>query len=66
MGRRLKASDPTKATRPKPAPVEVRNIAHPRVWALAMQLAGGDASRVKVVSAGHVEVVVAEAEAAVA
>lgn len=60
MGRRLRASNPTKATRPKPEPVEVSNIAHPRVWSLAMQLAGGDVARVKVISAGRVEVLVAE------
>lgn len=60
MGRRLRASAPTKATRHKAEPVTVRNIAHPRVWALAIKLAGGDKERVKVVSAGHVEVVVQE------
>ena len=60
MGRRLKANDPTKATRPKPADVEVRNIAHPRVWATAINLAGGDKSRVKVETFGKVEVLVME------
>lgn len=60
MGRRLKATPDANVTRHKAEPVEVRNIAHPRVWALAMQLAGGDKQRVKVVSAGHVEVLVNE------
>lgn len=48
MGRRLKATDPTKATRHKPTPVEVRNIAHPRIWKTAIKLAGGDRNRVNV------------------
>lgn len=48
MGRRLKASDPTKATRHKPEPVEVRNIAHPKVWALALSIAGGNAALIQV------------------
>lgn len=60
MGRRLRATPGANATRHKPEPVEVRNIAHPRIWALAMQLAGGDMQRVKIVSAGRVEVLVAE------
>ena len=60
MVRRVRANDPTKATRHKPEPVEVRNIAHPRVWDLAMKLAGGDIARVTVVSAGRVEVIVNE------
>ena len=63
MPRRVKAHNPTKATRPKPAEVEVRNIAHPRVWATAITLAGGDKSRVKVESFGRVEVVVMEVAA---
>lgn len=56
MGRRLKANDPTKVTRHKPAEVEVRNIAHPRVWATAITLAKGDKDRVTV--EGYVRVVV--------
>ena len=63
MGRRLKASDPTKATRHKPTDVEVRNVAHPRVWATAINLAGGDKSRVKVETFGRVEVLVMEVAA---
>jgi hypothetical protein len=60
VGRRLKASDPTKATRHKPADVDVRNVAHPRVWATAISLAGGDKSRVTVETFGRVEVLVLE------
>ena len=60
MGRRLKASDPTKATRHKPAPVEVRNIAHPRVWRTALKLAGGDKDRVQVESYSRLTVIVRE------
>lgn len=60
MGRRLKASDPTKATRHKPAEVEVRNIAHPRIWQTAIALAGGDATRIKVESYARLTLVVAE------
>lgn len=56
MGRRLKASDASKATRRKPEPVQVRNIAQPGVWQTAMKLAGGDASRIVVRSWGRVEV----------
>lgn len=62
MPRRTKAHDPSKATRPKPAEVEVRNVAHPRVWATAIGLAGGDRSRVRVEKWGKVEVTVAETE----
>jgi hypothetical protein len=61
MPRRTKAHDPSKATRPKPTEVEVRNVAHPRVWATAITLAGGDKSRVKVEAFGKVEVLVLEA-----
>ena len=60
MARRQKAHDPTKATRPKPTEVDVRNIAHPRVWATAISLAGGDRARVKVQTWGRVEVLVKE------
>jgi hypothetical protein len=56
VGRRLKASNPTKATSHKPQPVEVRNIAHPGVWQTAMKIAEGDTSRLKVVSMGRVDV----------
>lgn len=48
MGRRLKASDPTKATRPKPSEVQVTRLAHPKVWALAIKLAGGDKDKLTV------------------
>ena len=60
MVRRTKAHNPTKATRPTPSDVEVRNVAHPRVWATAIHLAGGDKSRVKVETWGRVEVTVME------
>lgn len=62
MGRRLRASNPRKATSPKHAEVEVRNIAHPRVWATAIRLAGGDKGRVKVEGWSKVEVTVKEEE----
>lgn len=60
MGRRLKASDPTKATRHKAEPVEVRNIAHPKVWATAIKLAGGEKDRVTVETYTRLSVVVRE------
>jgi hypothetical protein len=56
MGRRLKASDGSKATRHKASPVEVRNIAHPRVWATALTIAGGDHRLIQVIT--HANVVV--------
>ena len=56
MARRLRASAPSKATRHKPAPVEVRNIAHPRVWKLALTIAGGNASLITVESPTRVSV----------
>lgn len=48
MARRLKASDPTKATRPKPEPVEVRNVAHPSIWKTALRIAEGRAELIEV------------------
>lgn len=60
MGRRLKASDPTKATRPKPADVEVRNIAHPKVWRTAIKLAKGQRELVTVESYTRLSVIVRE------
>lgn len=60
MGRRLKATPNANATRHKSEPVEVRNIAHPRLWQTAMKLAGGDSSLITVVSMGRLEVLVAE------
>lgn len=56
MGRRLRASDPTKATAPKPEPVEVRNIAHPEVWKTAMRVAENKRERIVVESWGRVTV----------
>jgi len=56
MGRRLKASDPTKATRHKPSEVEVRNIAHPRVWTLALQIADGKHELIEVESFARVSI----------
>lgn len=56
MGRRLKASDPTKATSPKTQPVEVRNIAHPAVWALALKIAGGNAALITVETFSRVHI----------
>lgn len=60
MARRLRASDPTKATRHKPSEVEVRNVAHPRVWRTALALAGGEKSRIVVESFSRVSVEVKE------
>lgn len=56
MGRRLKATPEANVTRPKPAEVVVRNIAHPAVWKTALSVAGGKTDRVKVVKYGHVVV----------
>lgn len=42
MGRRLKANDPTKATRHKASEVTVTRLAHPKVWATAIKLASGN------------------------
>jgi hypothetical protein len=56
MGRRLKATPDANVTRPKPKPVEVRNIAHPSVWKAALRLAGGDKSRLRILSQGRIEV----------
>lgn len=41
MARRLKASDQNKTSSHKPSEVEVRNIAHPRLWQTAMKIAEG-------------------------
>ena len=50
MVRKVRAHDPNKvATRP-PAPVEVKRMAHPKVWAQAVKLANGDISRITVES----------------
>jgi len=61
MARRQRAHNPTKATSPKPSEVEVRNVAHPRVWATAIHLAGGEKDRIVVESFGKVSVQVKEA-----
>ena len=53
MARRLKAHDTSKTTRHKAEPVEVRNIAHPKVWKLALSVAGNDAKRIQVVRYGE-------------
>ena len=50
MARRLKASNPTKATSPKIAKVEVRNIAHPAIWKTAMKVSGNKRERITVES----------------
>ena len=62
MARRQRAHNPAKATSPKPAEVQARHVAHPRVWATAIGLAGGDKSRVKVEKWSKVEVTVKETE----
>lgn len=56
MARRLKASDPTKATRRKIEPVAVRNIAHPAVWKTAMKVAGNKRECITVEAWGRVVV----------
>lgn len=56
MARRTRASDPTKATKPKVAPVEVRNIAHPGVWQTAMKVAGNQKDKIIVESWARVTV----------
>lgn len=48
MGRRLKAHDTTKATRPKPSEVTVTRLAHPKVWSTAIKLAQGKTERIHV------------------
>jgi len=48
MGRRLKATPNANATRHKTAEVEVRNVAHPKVWATAIKVAGGDSKLIAV------------------
>lgn len=60
MGRRLKASDPTKATGHKASEVEVRNIAHPKVWGTAIKLAGGDKTLIVVETYSRVSVTLNE------
>ena len=60
MGRRLKASDPSKATRHKASEVEVRHIAHPKVWATAIKLARGHKELITVDAYGRVSVVLPE------
>lgn len=59
MARRA-SSNGTKATRHKAAPVEVRNIAHPRLWKTALKLANGNAKLITVDSYVKLSVVVAE------
>lgn len=48
MARRLKATPDANVTRHKPEPVEVRNVAHPAVWATAIKVADGKADRIAV------------------
>lgn len=55
MARRIRANA-TKATRHKPQPVEVRNIAHPKIWQTALAVAGGNVSLIKIETATHVVV----------
>lgn len=56
MVRRVKAHDPTRRTRRKTEPVEVRHVAHPGVWETALKLAEGDMTRVTVEAFGRVTV----------
>jgi hypothetical protein len=48
MARRLKAHDPSKRIMKPVAQVEVRQLAHPRIWATAIKLAGGQRDRLSV------------------
>lgn len=57
MGRRLKASDPSKRERRKPAPVETKRLAHPQVWETALRLAEGHRDRIVVESYCRVVVI---------
>lgn len=57
MVRKVRASDPTKRQRRKPAPVETRLMAHPRVWQTAIKLAEGNMTRITVESFAKVTVV---------
>ena len=61
MPRRTRAHDPSKVTRHTPAEVEVRNVAHPRIWSTAIQLAGGEKGRITVESYSRITVEVKEA-----
>jgi phage-related baseplate assembly protein len=45
-----------KHARTQAAPVEVRQVAHPKIWHTAMELAGHDIRRIKVISPTEVEV----------
>lgn len=53
MARRLRASNPRKATEHKAQPVEVRNIAHPRLWQTALKITGNRRELIKVESYTH-------------
>lgn len=59
MGRRLKATPEANVTRPKKSEVQVRNIAHPKVWKTALNVAGGNAALLVVVKYGEVVVTLA-------
>lgn len=56
VGRRLKATPEANVTRPKKEPVEVRNIAHPKVWKTALGIAGGKSELLTVIRYGEVSV----------
>lgn len=57
MARRTRATDPKKtSTKPKAAPVEVRNIAHPKVWKTALAVANGNMALLTVDSFARVTV----------
>lgn len=58
MARRVRANNPTKRVRRKPAEVEIRHVAHPRVWELAIKLADGDMTRLTVESYGKVTILI--------
>lgn len=57
MARRVLAHDPKKATSPKPAPVETKRMAHPRIWATALKIAGGDPKKIVVESYSRVSII---------
>lgn len=58
MARRVKAtSTKAKTTRAKKQPVEIRNVAHPKVYKTALKLAGGDPKKLTVVSYSEIAVI---------
>lgn len=57
MPRKIRAHDPRKTTKVAPSPVEVKQMAHPRIWKTAIALAEGNMSRITVNSYTSVTVI---------